>query len=105
MRKIIRDYTDNPMEIDVEFEDGRKIKVKVGLLLENDLIYPEMSKTGTVGIGDLYAKFIINGNVYDYINGGLTGMTQKDIAEVLANALDGCIQTECLLQDEDDIII
>ena len=106
-KKVLRDYTDNPIEMQVELSCSRIINIKVGLIITGayataDIIYPEQSPTGTIAVGSVKNKYIINGQTYDFSD-------DKDppivVAEKIAKIFDRYAEPDCLIQEDDEIIM
>lgn len=105
-KRVLRDYTANPIEMEVGLGNGRIINIKVGLIIINyysaDIIYPEQSPTGTIAIGSVKNKYCINGQTYDFSD---DNDPSNIVAEKLAVIFDRYVEPECLLQDDDEIIM
>lgn len=108
-KKVFRDYTDNPIEMKVKLGCGRIIEIKVGLIITGhsnystaDIIYPEQSPTGTIAIGSVKNKYIINGETYDFTD---DDDPSNIVAEKIAAIFDRYAEKECLLQEDDEIIM
>lgn len=108
-KKVLRDYTDNPIEMKVGLGCGRVINIKVGLIITGhsmystaDIIYSEQSPTGTIAIGSVKNKYCINGETYDFSK---DNDPPSVVAEKIAKIFDRYAEPECLLQEEDEIIM
>ena len=107
-KKVLRDYTDNPIEMQVGLGNGRVINIKVGLIIigeyysSADIIYPEQSPTYTIAIGSVKNKYIINGQTYDFSN---DNDPSNIVAEKIAAIFDRYAEPDCLLQEDDEIIM
>ena len=105
-KKVIRDYTDSPIEMKVGLGNGRVINIKVGLIITGystaDIIYSEQSPTGTIAIGSVKNKYFINGETYDFSD---EDDPSNIVAEKIAAIFDRYAERECLLQEEDEIIM
>ena len=106
-KRVLRDYTANPIEMKVELGGGRVINIKVGLIITGDystadIIYPEQSPTGTIAIGLVKNKYCISGQTYDFSD---DNDPSNIVAEKLAVIFDRYVEPECLLQEEDEIIM
>lgn len=105
-KNVLRDYTANPIEMEVGLGGGRIINIKVGLIITGyssaDIIYPEQSPTGTIAIGSVKNKYFINGETYDFSD---DDDPSNIVAEKIAAVFDRYVEPECLLQEDDEIIM
>lgn len=105
-KRVLRDYTANPIEMQVELNSGRIINIKVALIVTGystaDIIYPEQSPNHTIAIGSVKNKYFINGEIYDFFD---DNDPSNVVAEKLAEIFDRYVEPDCLIQEDDEIIM